>query len=95
MKVPLRVSESSLAQQRPSLALLSYIWLLFLLTLGLYGTPAKGTKRGCRGWVRVERTGASLQPMDTGVRQAQSQHSDAIPAGRHQRRDQADLPWRG
>jgi len=41
MKVLPRVLESSLAQRRPSLALLSYIWLLFLLTLGWYGTPAK------------------------------------------------------
>ncbi len=41
MKVPPRVSEPSLAQRRPSLSLLSYIWLLFLLALGWYGTPAK------------------------------------------------------
>jgi phosphate transport system substrate-binding protein len=40
MKVPPRCSASRVARGRPSLPLLSHIWLLFLVTPGLYGPTA-------------------------------------------------------
>ena len=41
MKVPARFSASSIAQRRSGRRLLSHIWLLSLLTLGLNSAPAK------------------------------------------------------
>src|SRR5271169_1944528 len=50
-----------------------------------------GPKRSSAGGIWIKCASASLQPVDTGVRQAQPQHSDAIPSSRHQRRDQANV----
>jgi phosphate transport system substrate-binding protein len=41
MKASARLSASSIARRRPSLRLLLHSWLPFVLTLGLYGAPAK------------------------------------------------------
>src|SRR5580700_5299014 len=70
---------------------------LYLAVLPSYSLAEQrsclGPDYDCPGGLRIKCPGASIQPMGTRVWKAQSQHSVAIPAERHKRRDQTDLTW--